>query len=100
MTDDLEKRALALGVERRDLMYLTSRELDSESALRKLLPPHVRDGSELYVLMLDGQTVGVTDEYGTCHWAAGGRSKAEVEHMILRPDGTPRDGVIVDEGES
>lgn len=46
---------------------------------------------EFYLLYADGQPVGVTDEYGTCHSAADGWTKQAVEDLILHADGSWRD---------
>jgi hypothetical protein len=46
---------------------------------------------ELYSLYADGKPVGLTNEYGTCCWAAGGWTKLAVEGLILTEDGSWRD---------
>lgn len=43
---------------------------------------------ELYLLYADGEPVGLTDEYGTCRWAAKGWTTLAVEDLILAEDGT------------
>ena len=42
----------------------------------------VRDYADLYELHIDGRFAGITDEYGTCHYATVGFTTAQIEDTV------------------
>jgi hypothetical protein len=67
--------------------------LEPDHDLRERLPSDLRQYGDLYALVKGGTVVGVTDEYGTCHWAAEGWTLKSVEDLILNKDGSVREDV-------
>lgn len=73
-------------------VVVTSRELPLDDELRASIPEALRSYGDLYAIDLaDGQTIAVTDEYGTCHWAKLGWSSESIENLLLNEDGSWRE---------
>jgi hypothetical protein len=70
---------------------VVGRELPLDHPLRRNVPEQLRDYFDLYVVEIDGRLAGITDEYGTCHWAALHFTKDRVERAVLDGPGVDED---------
>lgn len=69
-------------------------ELTPEHYLRERVPSDLRQYGDLYAVVKGDVVLGVTDEYGTCHWAAEGWTLKLVEDLLLNKDGSWREDAM------
>jgi hypothetical protein len=73
------------------MTFAPSHEAKATPTLTRRDMSRMFEGTESYLLYADGEPVGMTDEYGTCLWAAEGWTEHGVEDLILAEDGSWRD---------
>jgi hypothetical protein len=60
-------------------MTVTAREIPLSDRIRERLPSFLRDAVDVYELHRGDRFLGITDEYGTCYYAAAGFTPADIE---------------------
>lgn len=62
------------------------RLIPPNARLRGRVKPELRDYADLYEVEIGRRWAGITDEYGTCHFAANGFSATDVEKAVAAGD--------------
>lgn len=58
---------------------ITSRNIPQYNRLRLFIPATLRERNGMHGIKVNGLFVGITDQYGTCHYAIPGYTKEQVE---------------------